>query len=110
MNDEIVKEVEVSTDGEKIIIEEPEFKGYTLSQLRYQRALVCVKRDFTYAGILNDINRVKQRKFFFGGKGSQKGETWAGKIFSGMNYLDYALLGISAFSSIRKMFSFFKRK
>lgn len=110
MSDEIVKEVEVSATGDKIIIEEPEFKGYTLSQLRYQRALVSVKRDFTYASILNDINRVRHRKFFFGGKGDRKTDTWAGKIFSGMNYLDYALLGLSAFSSIRKVFSFFKRK
>lgn len=110
MSEEIVKEVEVSATGDKIIIEEPEFKGYTLSQLRYQRALVSVKRDFTYASILNDINRVRHRKLFFGGKGGQKADTWAGKIFSGMNYLDYALLGLSAFSSIRKVFSFFKRK
>lgn len=91
-------------------LENPEFKGYTMSDLRYRRALIAVKRDFTSAALVNDINKIKNRKFFFNGKSFAGDNTWLGKALSGLNYFDYVVLAISTFSSLKKFFSLFNRK
>lgn len=91
----------------------PIFKGYTLEELRYQRALIVLKRDFSQTKLLRNIDGIKKTNPL-----SPQGATSvpgkfglvASKVLSGLNYLDYAMLGFSIFNSARKVYSFFHKK
>lgn len=90
----------------------PKFKGYTLEELRYQRAVISLKREFCKSRILSKVHSVRKHNPISGsesGVGS-KIAYFLPKVINGMGYLDYALMGWSAFSSVRKVFSIFKRK
>lgn len=90
------------------------FRGYTLEELRYQRALVALKKDFSQTKLLRNLDGVKKSNFLSPQRvaSSIPGRfgSVASKVFSGLNYLDYAMLGFSVFSSIRKVLSFFHKK
>lgn len=90
-----------------------EFKGYSIEEIRYQRALVAMKKEFCKNRIITDLHRIQKRGFF--GKGEHTSNLAhvggiAGKIMSGMNYIDYALVGMSIFGTVRKIFRFFNKK
>ncbi len=95
--------------------EEKEFKGYSLEELRYQRALVALQREFCQTRMMHKVDQLRNRRMF-GGEGTGKGKSIArvsgiaGKLFSGLNYLDYAMIGMSAFSSARKFYTRFLKK
>lgn len=79
--------------------------GYSMSELRYQRALTALQIEFCKSRMRHEIDDLKKTRvlpFSSDGKAS-----WVGKIMSGLHYTDYALLGFSAFSSLRKVLSFF---
>ena len=91
------------------------FKGYTLADIRYYRALTALQREFCSQKILQDMHRIQKGNPLTGNGSSGKGNASrlgpiAGRILSGLNYIDYALLGFQAFSTVRKITSFFKRK
>lgn len=91
------------------------FKGYTLEELRYQRALVILKKDFCQSKLQRNIDEIKKSNPLLSPAQSAsslpgKFGFVASKVLSGLNYLDYAMLGFSVFSSLRKVYSFFKRK
>lgn len=89
------------------------FKGYTMDELRYQRALIALKREYSKDSILESVEKLqKNSPFSDNGQRSLAKNIGgvAGKIVGGLNYLDYALIGFSAFASIRKIFRFFHRK
>ncbi len=92
------------------------FKGYSLADIRYYRALTALQREFCKQKIAADARQIqKMNPLFGGGAGSSKSKVsrlggLAGKVFSGLSYVDYALLGFQAFSTVRKVFSFFMRK
>lgn len=95
-------------------VAESEFKGYTMDQLRYQRALVALQKEFALSKIQRNLfnleehnplsvrNRTKGKNRPFG--------SFAGKILSGLNYIDYVMLGYSLFGTVKKVYSFFHRK
>lgn len=93
---------------------ENSFKGYTLEDIHYQRALVLLQREFAKEKIAADIRKIRKRgPFGVGGSNNSslaKAGTIAQKFLTGFNYVDYALVGFSAFSTIRKIFRFFKKK
>ena len=104
-------------DGEKkpaetTAPEQKDFKGYSLEDLRYQRALVALRKDFAKSKMIHNID--KARKHRLGGESGSSKIARAGgiaaKLFSGLSYLDYAMLGMSLFSSGRKIYSFFRGK
>ena len=109
---EIVKTSESTpaASGENHVV----FKGYTLEELRYQRALIALKKDFSQAKLMRSLdtvqkanplsatNRISSLNSKFGGVAS--------RIFSGLNYLDYAMMGFSFFNSVRKVYGFFHKK
>lgn len=103
-------ENEIQTTLNAPMEEKPKFKGYTLQQIRYQRAVVALHKEYSRAKITNNINKIKGRSIFSSSKGIATPDTWVGKFLSGMNIIDYALLGFSAFSSVKKILSIFKRK
>lgn len=94
--------------------QENTFKGYTLEDIHYQRALVMLQREFAKEKIAADIHKIKKRgPFGVTGKDASsltKAGTVVSKLINGFNYMDYALVGFSAFSTIRKVFRFFKKK
>ncbi len=91
---------------------DPGFKGYTMAELRYQRALLALKREYCKENIMETAVKIHHDSPFSsdGQKSLMKNVGGvASKVIGGLNYVDYLLIGFSAFSSIRKVLHFFKR-
>ncbi|MCM1440454.1 MAG: hypothetical protein NC131_14800 [Roseburia sp.] len=90
---------------------EKEFKGYSLEELRYQRALLALKKEFCKSKVIHNVNKIRSHTIFGtnknGAKISKVGPV-VSKLLNNLNYVDYALLGVSAFSTGKKIFSFFR--
>lgn len=92
---------------------ENEFRGYTLDELKYQRAILLLKKEFLKEKALKEVNTVKQRIPMLNGKSPLDTITPKGvmaKIINGLNYADYLLLGFSLFKFGKKLTSVFRRK
>lgn len=92
---------------------EEEFKGYTLDELRYQRALLLLKREFLKEKATEQLKDVRESIPFLNGhtgisKISSKGVL--GKVMKGLNFVDYLMIGFSLFNSGRKFASLFRKK
>lgn len=113
MND---KDIKNASDKSKEAMAEPKhFKGYTIEELRYQRALVALQKEFCKSKVLHKVEKVKHRKLFGNDSSSGSGKFFrmgsiASKIFTGLNYLDYAMIGMSLFGSGKKIYKFIKGK
>lgn len=92
-------------------------KGLTISEIRYQRALVALQKEFCKENISASMRKLKgslpfSKNYDDGTKSkSSVGRIGAiaGKLLGHMNYLDYAIIGFSAFSNVRKIFRLFKK-
>lgn len=92
---------------------EQELKGLTLNEIRYQRALILLKREFCAEKIRTDLEKIRARGVMGVGKPGNKLTrvgSFASKAMSGFNYIDYALMGFSLFSTLKKIRSFFRKK
>lgn len=90
---------------------EKEFKGYTIEEIRFQRALVAMEADFCKTKIFKSLDNIKDANPFMpGNKTSIPGKAGAIalKMINGLNYLDYVLLGVSLFKGSKKVISFLK--
>lgn len=103
-------------NGDRIVsqVEEPlQFNGFTLDEIRHHRALIAVRKEFAKAKILEQVDSLKDRNPF-APDGSLKAAARLGnlpmKIMRGLNYTDYIMMGISAFGTVRKALSLFKKK
>lgn len=100
-------------DISKITEPNNNFHGYTIEELRYQRALVALQKEFCKNKIFKNVNNLKKADLFApvsgAGKFGAKSSSLVSKLLSGLNYLDYAMLGFSAFKSGRKIFRLFKK-
>lgn len=91
-----------------------DFKGYSMEELRYQRAMVALKKEFCKNKVTSGLNSLRHP----GGKNTGTGAmsnvrkvaNIAGKLFSNMNVIDCALVGMSLFGSGRKIYKLFGRK
>ncbi|MDE6018330.1 MAG: hypothetical protein K2G85_05915 [Muribaculaceae bacterium] len=95
-------------------ISEPlEFEGFTLDEIRHRRALIAVRKEFAKEKLIQQVDVLKDRNPF-ASDGTLKAAARLGaipmKIVKGLNYTDYIMLGISAFGTIKKVFSFFRKK
>ncbi len=90
------------------------FKGYTIEELRYQRALTALKKDFCQAKLLRNVDNIRKINPLSSknkaGVIPGKFGSLTSKVLSGLSYLDYAKMGFSLFNSGRKVYSFFNRK
>lgn len=90
------------------------FSGYTLEEIRYQRALTAMQADFCKAKISKSLSNLQKINPLSPTSAATslpgKASAVALKLLNGLNYLDYAVLGFSLFNSSRKLFSFFRRK
>lgn len=93
--------------------ESVEFQGYTLDEIRHHRALLAVRKEFAKVKVIENFESLKDRNPF-APDGTLKAAARLGsipmKIAKGLNYSDYIMLGISAFGTAKKVFSFFHRK
>lgn len=87
---------------------EEEFKGYTIDELRYQIVYKSLQREFAKERLQLKLHKL-QKSLPFGGKGSPKTGGLFGSMFKSLSYLDYILMGYSAFKSVKSVFSIFRR-
>lgn len=103
---------EIKEKAMKVIMDpEKEFKGYTIEEIRFQRALVALEADFCKTKIFKSWNNIQEANPLVpGNKASLPGKAGALalKMINGLNYLDYMLIGFSLFKGAKKIFSFFK--
>lgn len=94
---------------------ETRFKGYTIAELRYRRALVAVKKDFLRHELLaekeyfSSIGKVSG-KFGNVAKSVGRSAPIVGKILKGLSVIDYITLGISLYSGINRIVGRFRKK
>ncbi|MDE7403074.1 MAG: hypothetical protein K2M87_06655 [Muribaculaceae bacterium] len=105
-------ELVVIETEERVIKPEPkvekasEFKGYTLHELRHQRSLVELKKELSKVRMMESYNRLRGHGPQNDSGSRYKKLTVAGKIasvvFSRLNTLDYVMMGMSLFGTVRK--------
>lgn len=76
-----------------------EWKGYTLSQLEYRRALTLARIEMQKEQFSRDYSRVRMGNFSMEPSGFSR-------ALGAMNYLDYAIM---AFKVIKKIVPLFRR-
>lgn len=91
------------------------FKGYSLSELRYQRAIAAVKKEYAKEKTFRTLRNIRSRSVFGSDKAGKlrNAGNMISKIAGGLNYADYAMLGFSLFGTVRKfanVLGFFKKK
>ncbi len=92
------------------------FRGYSIDELKYQRAFVLLQREFTQAKLMGIMHKFTDKNSSVYRAPVSKQSSFAssgnilGRIFKGLDYLDYAMLGLSAFNTGKKIFSFFRRR
>lgn len=109
MNEIIKKE----TKAKEIVEPVKEFKGYTIEEIRFKRALVAMEADFCKTKMIKSWGNIQEANPLTGGNKTSftgKAGAIAMKMVSGLNYLDYILLGVSVFKGTRKMISLFRGK
>lgn len=107
------EETTTSTTTSQEVIEE--FQGYTIEELRYQRAMLALRKEYSKTRLIqslsglnpnnrqNKLSEKQKSRFGFMGK-------LANKVFSNLNLVDYALMGISAIGTIRKGYRLIRGK
>lgn len=112
-SDKTMKETKTNKKAaEDIMASESEFKGYTIEEIRFHRALVAMEADFCKTKILKTWSNIQKVNPLSPSSGSSlptKAGSVAMKLVNGLNYMDYILLGASVFSGVRKVMSFFRR-
>lgn len=107
-----MKEIkEKEKTAKEIMSPENEFKGYTIEEIRFQRALVAMEAEFCKTKLTKSLHNLQRLNPLSTSSGSSlpgKAGSIALRLLNGLNYMDYILLGWSAFSGVRKIFSLFK--
>ena len=97
-------------------VEEPRAKGLTIDEIRYRRALVALKKEFSKSKMLLHKEKIANSSPFSKGykssAGSKLGRMGAifGNLTGKLNYLDYIMMGVSAFQTGKKMIVFLRKK
>ena len=83
---------------------EPGFSGYKMSELKYQRALVALKKEYIKENILYQTSDIKSRIPFLNRKkkSEKRGPGLLGKMLKGLDYSDYIMLGAKGFQIFKK--------
>ena len=89
-------------------------RGMTLDEISHQRALLAIKKEFCKEKLVRDLDKVKSKLPFSGSGDSHTTIRNVGgiasRLMSGLNYLDYALLGVSAFNVVKKISGLFRQR
>ncbi|MCH5235036.1 MAG: hypothetical protein J1E16_07050 [Muribaculaceae bacterium] len=97
--------------AQDIVSPKNEFKGYTIEEIRFQRALLAMEADFSKTKLIKSWNNLQKFNPLSPSSTSIPGKAGsiALKLVNGLSYMDYVMLGWSLFSGARKVFSFFKK-
>lgn len=90
-----------------------EFKGYSLDELKYQRALLMLKKEFLREKAAKQVEDVKKKIPVINGESpltKMSASGIIGRVAKGLNYADYLMLGFSLFSAGKKLVSLFRKK
>lgn len=102
----------IKTQDEPLAMEKP--RGMTIDEISHQRALLAVKKEFCKDKVLRDLEKIRGQMPFSGGAESRVGLRSVGniasRVMSGLGYLDYVLLGVSAFNAVKKVTGIFRRR
>ena len=97
-------------------INDSDFKGYNLDEIKYQRALLALRKEFAKEKVMEDLAAIRKRLPFQGGNSDNKGglrlpgaKGVLGRVMGGLGYVDYFILGFSVINAGRKIFSFFRK-
>lgn len=99
--------------AQDILVPEKDFKGYTIEEIRFRRALVAMEVEFCKTRMARTWNNIQQSNPLMpGNKASLPGKAGALalRMVNGLNYLDYLLIGMSAYKGVRKFLTFFRRR
>ena len=105
------KQIEGTMNESVHATEEP--RGLTLEEIRYRRALVLLEREFARESLMGDLERLRSRTVF-GREGKGRTSSFgtmagvASKVLSKISYVDYFMLGMSVFGTVRKVVGFFR--
>lgn len=101
-----------NSHGNKAPHKQPGFSGYTMAELKYQRALVALKKEYLKEDILYQTADIKRRIPFLNRKKKteKKSSGLFGKMMKGLDYSDYIMLGAKGFGIIKKAGSLFRKK
>lgn len=84
--------------------DEPGWKGYTLDELRYQKAVAMIRLEMEKEKISAGFSQMKNGMPMMSTGGI------AGKIMGSLNYLDYALIAYKSVTKITSMVRKMKRR
>lgn len=108
-----MKETEKKNVANEIMSDKNSFAGYTIEEIKFQRALVAMQAEFCKTKFLKSWDNIQRAnplsQAYSKSSLPAKAGSIAMKMVNGLNYMDYVLLGISAFSGARKIFSFFHK-
>lgn len=93
--------------------EEEEFKGYTMDELKYHRALLAVKKEFLKEKAVKETKKIKDQIPGINGRPVTDlipARSLAGRIFRGLDLFDYIVLGFQAVKIGKKLTSIFRKK
>lgn len=95
----------------------PKFAGYSIDELKYRKALVLLQREFIAAKAGETLRKFTDMNSpMYRGHDKKRGFSFintssiVSKVVRGLDFMDYAILGISVFSTGRKIVSLFRRK
>lgn len=86
----------------------PEWRGYTLDEIRYRRVLVGARMEIEKYKLSTYYRDFKERNPFFGGSGeSGRSRGIFSRIMGAFTYTEYAIM---AFKLFRRVIPLFRRK
>ena len=91
------------------------FEGYTMEELKYQRAMMALRKEFAKAKVMKSVQGLMPS-----GKGKKKkvgakprtalfGQV-VSKVLNNLNTLDYILMGMSIIGTVRKGYKLIRGK
>lgn len=118
-------------DPQVLATRDTSFKGYTMEELRYQKALALLRKEFCKSNILESVDSLRHpfsdntkriAGFSAPVKASQSasgstirqvgkvGKLMVSSLLKGMKPMDYVMFGISLIGPTRKLIKIFRKK
>lgn len=108
-----MKNIDSSVPGNVTVPQEEDFKGYSMDELRYQRALLLIRREFMREKAIKESKKITSQIPIVNGHSFLSGMTpkgVVGKLIRGLSFADYLMLGFQGVRIGKRIFSLFKRR